>query len=168
MTLLVSATMAEKGHARSIVRTEEVSIMHRRASKRPAWLDSAVRVRSKVWLEVDGRFAVGEGAIALLEAVTARGSLRQAAVAIGWSYRHAWDYVRQIEAALGVRVIETSPTKPRAGAALTDGGLALLDGLRVLQQAIRTECDRVFRAHLRPKRTTTGRQTARRRGGSSA
>ena len=101
--------------------------------------------RSKVWLEVGGRFAVGEGGIALLEAVRRRGSLRQAAVAVGWSYRHAWDYVQKTEAALGLRLIQRQPGRPREGSELNGEGEALLQALRRLQQGVQREARRCFR-----------------------
>ena len=104
--------------------------------------------RSKVWLEVGGRFAVGEGGIALLEAVRRRGSIRQAA-AVGWSYRQTWDYVRKTEAALGLRLVQREPGRPREGSALTGDGEALLEALRRLQQAVQRATERSFPAKFR-------------------
>ncbi len=118
--------------------------MHGHASRTPP-SGTPVVVRSKIWLEVDGRFAVGGGAIALLDAVATRGSLRQAAAAIGWSYRHAWDYLRQAERALGVALIATASERPRAGSVLTRAGEGLLASLQALEEAARRESDRAFR-----------------------
>lgn len=66
----------------------------------------ALTVRTKYWFEVDGQFAIGEGGISLLRAIAERGTLARAAQDIGWSYRHAWGYLRHAEAALGVSVNE--------------------------------------------------------------
>ena len=87
-----------------------------------------VRVRSKVWLEVRGEFAIGQGGIELLARVARNGSLARAAVDVGWSYRHAWGYVRQAERVLGVRLLSTKNGKGAArGTTLTPTAEALID-----------------------------------------
>jgi molybdate transport system regulatory protein len=72
--------------------------------------------RSKLWLEVDGRIALSEWRVALLEAVEAAGSLAAAAEQIGVPYRTATYKLREIETSLGVRLVAT-----RSGGA-TGGG----------------------------------------------
>jgi len=47
------------------------------------------RLRTRLWLEVDGRFALGAGGVQLLLGVRRLGSLAAAVRHIGWSYRHA-------------------------------------------------------------------------------
>jgi molybdate transport system regulatory protein len=77
-------------------------------------------LRSKVWLEVEGQFAIGQGGIELLVAIAAEGSLARAARQVGWSYRHAWGYIRRAERVLGARLITTRSGKGSArGAQLT-------------------------------------------------
>jgi molybdate transport system regulatory protein len=69
---------------------------------------------------VDGRFAIGEGGIALLAAIDADGSLACAARRVGWSYRHAWGYVRRAEQVLNVVLLSTRNGKGSArGTTLT-------------------------------------------------
>ena len=133
--------------------------MHVDASKPSPPVPRTVTPCSKVWLEVGGRFALGEGGIALLEAVRRRGSLRQAAVAVGWSYRHAWDYVQKTEAVLELRLIQREPGRPRDGSALTGEGEALLQALGRLQQAVQRATERSFRVKLR--RSAVARQPRR-------
>ena len=78
-------------------------------------------LRRKQWIELDGQFAIGEGGAELLRAVEVRGSLTEGAREIGWSYRHAWGYVRRAEAVLGVALVRTRPGKGSArGAVITD------------------------------------------------
>ena len=48
--------------------------------------------------EVDGQFVIGEGGFDLLNAVSTTGSLTGAAQTVGWSYRHAWGYLRRADA----------------------------------------------------------------------
>ena len=84
-------------------------------------------VRSKYWFDVGGRFAIGEGGIGLLRAVAERGSLAQAAAHIGWSYRHAWGYLRRAENALGVTLTTRRAGKGKMrGLNLTPSAKALL------------------------------------------
>jgi molybdate transport system regulatory protein len=63
--------------------------------------------RVKVWLEVGGRYAVGLGICEILRAVDRAGSIKQAAVEVGKSYRHVWDRVKEAEGALGLTLVET-------------------------------------------------------------
>ena len=87
-------------------------------------------MRSKTWLEVDGRFAIGEGGVALLAAIREYGSLAEAAKRVGWSYRHAWGYVRRAEMVLGHDLIETRSGKGKhRGTLLTQSGAVLARGL---------------------------------------
>ena len=78
-------------------------------------------LRRKHWIELDGRFVIGEGGAELLRAIDRRGSLAEGARQIGWSYRHAWGYVRRAEAVLGVSLLLTKPGKGAArGTVITD------------------------------------------------
>src|SRR5262249_23683670 len=87
-------------------------------------------IRTKVWLDVNGRFLIGEGGAALLTAVAARGSLAEGARDIGWSYLHAWGYLRRAESVLGARLTTTRQGKGAArGTALTSTGLGVIDQL---------------------------------------
>ena len=70
-----------------------------------------VTVRTKVWLEANGQFVIGEGALVLFEGVERDGSLTSAAASIGWSYRHAWGYVRRAERILAVPLTSGVPGK---------------------------------------------------------
>lgn len=54
---------------------------------------------------MNGQFAIGECGGELLQAVAAEGSLASGARRVGWSYRHAWGYVRRAEEVLGVSLL---------------------------------------------------------------
>ena len=93
-------------------------------------------LRSKIWLEVEGEFAIGQGGIELLVAVAAEGSLAQAARRVGWSYRHAWGYIRRAERVLGARLITTRDGKGSArGAELTPEARQLVETMGELTGA---------------------------------
>ena len=61
--------------------------------------------RAKLWLEVDGKIALSEWRVALLEAVEETGSLAKAAERLGVPYRTASYKLREIEEHLGVRLL---------------------------------------------------------------
>jgi len=58
---------------------------------------SEVKVRCKVWLEVDGQPLIGTGRERLLLAIDATGSLNAAARELGIAYRKAWAQLQEME-----------------------------------------------------------------------
>src|SRR6266705_3046134 len=89
------------------------------------------QVKTKVWLELGGDFVIGDGGLRLLDGIDRRGSLAEAVREIGWSYRHAWGYLRHAEALLGVTLVVARPGRGSArGMALTEAGQLLLQRLR--------------------------------------
>jgi molybdate transport system regulatory protein len=74
---------------------------------------------------------IGDGGLRLLLEIEARGSLLAAARHIGWSYRHAWQYLRGAEQVLGLSLVTARPGKGRRrGTVLTAEGRRLLTVLR--------------------------------------
>lgn len=90
-----------------------------------------LQCRTKVWLEVNGQFAIGEGGFDLLHAIKVRGSLVQAAKDVGWSYRHAWGYLRRAEAVLLVPL-----TQRRSGKGRRRGVNLSAEATALLQRAV--------------------------------
>jgi molybdate transport system regulatory protein len=62
---------------------------------------------AKIWFERDGRVALSHWRVELLEAIDATGSLAAAAERMGVPYRTAWYKLREAEAQLGARLVET-------------------------------------------------------------
>lgn len=92
-----------------------------------------MEIQTKVWLEMSGAFVIGEGGLDLLSHIDRLHSLTGAAQAVGWSYRHAWGYLRNAERRLGSPLVLTSPGKgARRGTMLSPVGSDLL---RRLDQA---------------------------------
>src|SRR5262245_18766814 len=89
-----------------------------------------LQVRTKIWLERDGAFVIGDGGLRLVLEIDALGSLLAAARQIGWSYRHAWQYLRRAERAAGRRLVVPPGKGPRRGTVLTADGRHILDLLR--------------------------------------
>jgi molybdate transport system regulatory protein len=124
-----------------------------------------LRLRTKVWLERDGRFVIGDGGLQLLLEVEARGSLLAAARQIGWSYRHAWQYLRRAEQALGVPLVRARPGKGRRrGTVLTADGRCLVTMLGEARERV----DRTIGATgpTREEIEARGRRRAQRRPGT--
>jgi molybdate transport system regulatory protein len=68
-----------------------------------------MRPRLKVWLETDdGRVALSEWRVGLLQAVAEYGSLVAAAKALEIPHRTAWQRIQEMETCLGVRLLETT------------------------------------------------------------
>lgn len=89
-----------------------------------------VEIHTKVWLEISGVFVIGEGGLDLLRHIDRLRSLTGAAQAVGWSYRHAWGYLRNAELRLGSPLVLTSPGKgSRRGTTLSPVGSDILGRL---------------------------------------
>jgi len=101
----------------------------------PPFLDA--ETKTKVWIERGGRFVIGDGGLQLLLGVLEHGSLLGAAREIGWSYRHAWGYLRRAESALGAPLMQTRPGKGAArGMTLTETARRLLEHLAAVRNRI--------------------------------
>jgi molybdate transport system regulatory protein len=88
-------------------------------------------------MERGGRFVIGDGGLKLLLGVLQHGSLLGAAREMGWSYRHAWGYLKQAERALGAPLTLTRPGKGASrGMALTETGRRLLEELLAIRNRI--------------------------------
>lgn len=97
----------------------------------------AAQVKTKVWLELGGEFFVGDGGIHLLGGILQHGSLARTVREIGWSYRHAWGYLRRAERALQTPIVRNRPGRGAArGMELTEAGHLLLERLRALRERI--------------------------------
>ncbi|MBD1400129.1 LysR family transcriptional regulator [Pelovirga terrestris] len=56
-----------------------------------------LRIRSKIWLEVNGQPFLGGGRLRLLRAIAATGSINAASQQLGISYRKAWSQLQEME-----------------------------------------------------------------------
>ena len=111
----------------------------RRRSKgdQQEWPDIFVEPKTKVWLEQRGQFVMGDGGLHLLRAIRDRGSLTLAARDVGWSYRHAWEYIRRAEGVLGVALTRSVSGKGASrGTTLTPNGARVLQELALLRERV--------------------------------
>jgi molybdate transport system regulatory protein len=93
--------------------------------------------RAKVWVCFGPRTKLGAGRARLLELINELGSIRKAVAQLGMSYRSAWGYIGELEAAAGFPLIERRPGQgPKSGTRLTGEGRRLLLHYRVFQRAV--------------------------------
>ena len=105
-----------------------------------------VEIQTKVWLERSGTFVLGEGGLDLLLEIHRLQSLTQAAQSVGWSYRHAWGYLRNAERQLGVPLVKTSPGKGSSrGTLLSPTGRKILRCLDRAKRAANVAAGRQWR-----------------------
>jgi molybdate transport system regulatory protein len=83
--------------------TSQDSLMQDHSGRR----DLRLEVRSKIWIERGEDVVLSAWRIELLEAIEAHGSLSRAAIALDIPYRTAWERVKEMEAKLGVRLLES-------------------------------------------------------------
>ena len=122
--------------------------MDRRSGRRRRQL-TPLAPRVKVWLETDGRYSFGFGITRILQAVDNAGSIKQAALDLGLSYRYVWGRIKKAEEALGRQLVEA-----QVGGAGTQRSSLTLEARRLLsaflafrsrmQQLLRDEYARHF------------------------
>ncbi|HXH21064.1 MAG TPA: LysR family transcriptional regulator [Dehalococcoidia bacterium] len=64
--------------------------------------------RLKIWVEAGDGLVLSDYRVRLLELVAETGSLSEAAERMGLSYRRAWGKLKEIEANLGLKLIEST------------------------------------------------------------
>ena len=108
-----------------------------------------LRPRIKVWIEVGGRPAFGDGKLRWIECIAETGSLRAAAQALAMSYRGLWGRLRAAEQRLGFRLIaRRTGGAGGGGVELTEEGRALVALYRRFRQGLDEWVTERFQAHL--------------------
>lgn len=97
-----------------------------------------MKVKSKVWLEKNGKLVFGVGKTLILKTIQDAGSINKAAKEMGMSYRHAWSYIRSAEKRIGTPLLLKTKGGPDGGGArLTDYAKDLLEKFEKLEQEVR-------------------------------
>lgn len=109
-----------------------------------------LRIKSKIWIEADGRLIFSDGRLALLEAVERLGSLSKAARHLEMSYRAAWGMLRLSEQKLGVKLLAVQIGGPGGGGArLTPAARKLIRRFRRVKARVNREADAEFARRFR-------------------
>ncbi|SEA75032.1 molybdate transport system regulatory protein [Desulfuromusa kysingii] len=67
---------------------------------------NTIRIRSKIWLEVDGEPFLGDGRYHMLTAIERCGSINGAAKVLGISYRKIWAQLQAMEEHAPFKLLE--------------------------------------------------------------
>jgi molybdate transport system regulatory protein len=87
----------------------------------------------------DNRFVFGDSEMRLLEAVSREGTLTEGAAALGLSYRVAWGKLRDLETAVGTRLVERTVGGRHGGSSrLTDAAVQLVEQYSRFREAVGT------------------------------
>jgi molybdate transport system regulatory protein len=110
-----------------------------------------LRPRVKVWVVLPDGTKLGDGRARLFELIDELGSIRKAVAQLGMSYRAAWGYITELEAAAGFTFLTRRPGGGGTGGArLTEDGRAFLARYRrfreSLDQIVQRRFTRAFRA----------------------
>lgn len=85
------------------------------------------KIKSKIWIEVDGQIILGEGRVRLLKAINETGSLTKAAKTLNMSYKKAWGLVDTVNSMAEKSVVTKSVGgKNGGGTILTEYGERLI------------------------------------------
>ncbi len=110
-----------------------------------------LKVRSKIWLEVDGEPVLGEGRERLLTLIEQTGSISAAARKMGITYRKAWGHLQAMEAKLGFPLVLRQKGGAGGGESLlTDEATQLLRRFALLRRGLNSEIDEKFSSLFPP------------------
>ena len=85
--------------------------------------ESGIVVKTKVWLEKDGKLFMGWGRATLLQRIDQLGSISAAAKSMKLAYRNAWLWVEAMNRLSGIPLVEKATGGAHGGyARLTDEG----------------------------------------------
>jgi len=127
----------------------------------PQVLFKKLRPRIKVWIEVAGRPAFGDGKLRWLQCIDETGSLRAAAQALAMSYRGLWGRLRAAEQRLGFRlIVRRTGGAGGGGVELTEEGRALVALYRRFRRGLDQWVAERFQARLAPRRAGRKRRAA--------
>ncbi len=107
--------------------------------------EPGLQVRSKIWLEINGEPAFGQGREDLLRLIRKNGSINAAAKEMGIPYRKAWSYIDAMEKRLGFPLV----TRQKGGAGggestLSPQAVSLLEKFHALQKDFHDSVNRKF------------------------
>ncbi|MBI5408785.1 MAG: LysR family transcriptional regulator [Nitrospirae bacterium] len=102
-------------------------------------------VRSKIWIEVEGKPVFGSGRETLLKSIDKLGSINKAAKDINVSYRKALSYIQSMEERLGSRLVKRQTGGFHGGGAvLTNEAKDFLRKFEQLEDGIHEMLDKKF------------------------
>jgi molybdate transport system regulatory protein len=105
--------------------------------------EAGIVVRSKVWLEKDGKLLMGWGRATLLERIDELGSISAAARSMKLTYRNAWLWVEAMNRLTPEPLVEKSTGGAKGGyARLTEAGRKIVNEYKESRAAVRKALDK--------------------------
>lgn len=93
------------------------------------------KIKSRIWIEADGKILLGEGRVSLLKAIESTGSLSKAAKSLGMSYKKAWSLIDAVNNRAEQPVITSNiGGKGGGGATLTPYGKTLVNTFETINK----------------------------------
>jgi len=93
------------------------------------------KLNGNLWIELGGDPIIGPGRIELLKLIQTHGSIRQAAMQMGMSYRKAWDLIGHMNENLDKPVVISHRGGKGGGkASVTEKGLNIIEQFNVFYQ----------------------------------
>lgn len=116
-------------------------VKHAARSKRQP--ESGIVVRSKVWLEKDGKLFMGWGRAMLLERIDRFGSISAAAKSMNLAYRNAWLWVEAMNHLAPRPLVEKSSGGVHGGyARLTEDGRKIIHEYKEKRTNVRKQLEK--------------------------
>lgn len=107
-------------------------------------------LRAKVWLELEGRPFMGEGRMAMLEAIDRYGSIINASRQTGIAYRRIRGALRDMEQVIGRPLVHAyRGGGDGGGAVLTKAAHELMESFRRCTDSLQSEADMRFEQFMR-------------------
>jgi len=103
-----------------------------------------MKIKTKIWIDEDGKVVFGEGRYLILKTALELGSLKASAEKLGLSYRAAWGKIKATEKLLGIKLVESSRGR-NGGIILTNDAQKLIAQYEQLKREIREYADQKFR-----------------------
>jgi molybdate transport system regulatory protein len=105
-----------------------------------------MKIKSKFWIEVDGRPVFGRGKRRLLEAIDKYGSINRASKKTNMPYRKIWALLNTMEERLGIKLVKRQTGgKGGGGATLTEDAKKILKKYRKLESGLLKIVDKRFK-----------------------
>lgn len=112
-------------------------------------MSSALTPHANLWLEQDDRVVLSSWRVRLLEAIEETGSISAAAERMQVQYRCAWEKLDEMEAGLGLRLVERHVGGAHGGGArLTDCGRDYVARFHQFAQGIEAIIERQFHEYF--------------------
>jgi len=107
--------------------------------------ETGIVVRSKVWLEKDGKLLMGWGRVTLLERIDQLGSISAAAKSMKLAYRNAWLWVEAMNRLSPEPLVEKSTGGARGGyTRLTEEGRRIVREYKAKRSDVRQMLNKKF------------------------